>query len=86
MRLDQLEMAFESRAIKDKDVAAGVLMVKIAERRATLLGLNPVQGHAVHIIEHDRPTTSTSKLEDAINRIRGPNVPALGPAVSDKPH
>jgi hypothetical protein len=33
MRLDQLEMAFEGRAIRDRDVSAGVLMVKIAERR-----------------------------------------------------
>jgi hypothetical protein len=41
MRLDQLEMAFEGKAIKDRDPAAGALMVKILERRATLLGLNP---------------------------------------------
>jgi hypothetical protein len=34
MRLDRLEMAFEGKAIRDRDVAAGVLMVKIAERRA----------------------------------------------------
>src|SRR5215469_3641106 len=47
MRLDQLEMAFEGKALKDKDVAAGVLMTKILERRATLLGLNPPMGHAV---------------------------------------
>src|SRR5215831_14082084 len=36
MRLDQLEMAFEGKAIRDRDVAAGALMVKIAERRASL--------------------------------------------------
>ena len=41
MRLDQLEMAFEGKALRDRDVTAGALMVKIAERRATLLGLNP---------------------------------------------
>jgi len=44
MRLDQLEMAFESKALGDRDVASGALMVKIAERRATLLGLNPPLG------------------------------------------
>ena len=42
MRLDQLEMAFEGKALKD--VPAGVLMVKIAERRATLLGLESAAG------------------------------------------
>jgi len=49
IRLDQLEMAFGSKAILDRDVASGVLMVKIAERRATLLGLNAPLGHAVHV-------------------------------------
>src|SRR5215475_14658154 len=52
MRLDQLEMAFEGKALKDKDVPSGVLMVKIAERRATLLGLNPSPGFAVQVIQH----------------------------------
>jgi hypothetical protein len=53
MRLDQLEMVFESKALRDRDVAAGTLMVKIAERRATRLGLNPPLGHAVQVIQHD---------------------------------
>src|SRR5215470_3385032 len=53
MRLDQLEMAFENKALVDRDVPAGVLMVKIAERRATLLGLNPPLGHAVHVVQHE---------------------------------
>jgi hypothetical protein len=52
MRLDQLEMAFEGKAIKDRDPAAGALMVKILERRATLLGLNPPLGHAVDCRSH----------------------------------
>ena len=43
-------MAFESKAIRDRDVAAGALMVKIAERRATLLGLNPPIGHEVAVV------------------------------------
>jgi DNA invertase Pin-like site-specific DNA recombinase len=30
--LDELEAAFEGKAIRDRDVAAGGLMVKIAER------------------------------------------------------
>src|SRR5262245_14003084 len=71
MRLDQLEMAFEGKAIKDRDPAAGALMVKILERRATLLG--PVQGHAVQIIQHP-PTeqpNSTDRALAILDRIAG---------------
>jgi hypothetical protein len=73
MRLDQLEMAFESKAIREGDVAAGALLVKIAERRATLLGLNAPIGHAVQVIQHDLPNkpTSTERIRAAIDRIRG---------------
>jgi hypothetical protein len=73
MRLDQLEMAFEGKALKDRDVAAGVLMVKIAERRATLLGLNPPLGHAVYVIQHELPArkTTTDEIGDLIDSIRG---------------
>src|SRR5262245_25076859 len=52
LRLDELEEIFHSKAITDADVAAGALVVKIHERRATLLGLNPVTGHAVSIVQH----------------------------------
>jgi hypothetical protein len=71
MRLDQLEMAFEDKALRDRDVAAGVLMVKIAERRATLLGLNPMLGHAVHVVQHPpaHRETSTDKIERALNAL-----------------
>src|SRR5215813_6754982 len=68
MRLDQLEMAFEGKALKDKDVPAGVLMVKIAQRRATLLGLNPPQGHAVQVVQHDSTKKLTS-LEEVRARL-----------------
>src|SRR5215472_1039120 len=73
MRLDQLEMAFEGKALRDKDVPAGVLMVKIAERRATLLGLNPPLGHAVHVIQHEPSAkkTTTEEIGDLIDSIRG---------------
>jgi hypothetical protein len=72
MRLDQLEMAFEGKAIKDRDPAAGALMVKILERRATLLGLNPPLGHAVQVIQHEplEKPTSTDLLEAALDRIQ----------------
>src|SRR5215468_4136487 len=68
MRLDQLEMAFEGKAIRDRDVAAGALMVKIFERRATLLGLNPPLGHAVQVIQHE-PVEKLTSLEEARARL-----------------
>ena len=89
MRLDQLEMAFEGKAIRDRDVAAGALMVKIAERRATLLGLNPSPGFAVAVLQHP-PTeqqSSTERIHAAIERIAGkikPDEPE--DSESPKPH
>jgi hypothetical protein len=40
LHLDEIEEAFRDKAIEDRDVASGTLLVKIAERRAALLGLN----------------------------------------------
>jgi hypothetical protein len=72
MRLDQLEMAFESKAIKDRDAAAGALMVKILERRSTLLGLNPSPGFAVQVVQHPpaQQQTTTDEMLEALNWVR----------------
>ena len=43
-------------------------MVKIAERRATLLGLNPPLGHAVTFVQHE-PATRRTTLEEARARL-----------------
>jgi hypothetical protein len=43
-------------------------MVKIAEGRATLLGLNPPQGHAVQVVQHESTTRRTS-IEEARARL-----------------
>ncbi len=71
IRLDQLEMAFEDKALQDRDVAAGVLMCKIQERRATLLVLNAPIGHAVRVVSHppEHRETSTDKVERALNAL-----------------
>jgi hypothetical protein len=63
----------EGKALQDRDVAAGVLMVKIAEGRATLLGLNPPTGAMVAIVQHppSETMTSTDKIRAAFDRIRG---------------
>jgi hypothetical protein len=73
LRLDELEEAFRDKAIVDRDVASGALLVRIAERRATLLGLNPPLGHAVQVIQHEpeNKPSSTERLRAAIDRIRG---------------
>jgi DNA-binding transcriptional MerR regulator len=68
VELDELQQAFREKALVDRDVPSGVLLVKIHERRATLLGLNPMLGHAVHVVQHppEHRETSTDRLERAI--------------------
>ena len=51
-----------SKPAIDRDVPSGVLLIKVAERRATLLGLNPMLGHAVHIVQH-APVKRTLAME-----------------------
>ena len=88
MRLDPLEMAFEGKAIRDRDVAAGALMVKIAERRATLLGLNPPLGHAVQVVQHEavNKPTSTERIRAVLDQLIGkPSPPPPGDEPDDPP-
>ena len=79
VELDELQQAFREKALVDRDTAAGVHMVKIAERRATLLGLNPPIGHAVHVIQHEPPARKTSleevraRLDEFMGKIASPN-------------
>ena len=77
IELDRLQQAFRDKALEDRDVARGLLLLKVAERRATLLGMNAPQSPAVQIIQHE-PTaaqTSTDKIRAAIDRIRGKSLP-----------
>src|SRR5215471_16512824 len=71
VELDELRHAFRDKALVDRDVAAGSLMVKIAERTATLLGLNPPLGHAVQVIQHEplEHKTSTDRIHAMLDRI-----------------
>ena len=77
IELDQLQQAFRDRAVEDRDVGSGLLLLKVAERRATLLGKNAPQGHAVQIIQHEPAAaqTSTEEIRAAIDRIRGKSLP-----------
>ena len=77
IELDQLQQAFRDKALEDRDVGSGLLLLKVAERRATLLGMNAPQGHAVQIIQHEPAAaqTSTDKIRAAVDRIRGRSLP-----------
>ena len=69
LQLDELEVAFRDKAVVDRDVASGLLLVK---RRSTLLGLNAPLGHAVQVIQHEpeNKPSSTDRIRAAIDRIR----------------
>jgi hypothetical protein len=71
MQLDRIELAFVGKALRDLDVASGVLLVKVAERRATLLGLNAPIGHAVRVVQHppEHQETTTDRIERALNAL-----------------
>src|SRR5215469_17494125 len=74
MELDELQQAFREKAFVDQDTAAGGLLIKVAERRATLLGLNPPIGHAVQVIQHapaEKKKTSTQEMRDLLDDIMG---------------
>lgn len=76
VRLDQLEEAFAAQAMAG-DVPSGSLLVKIAERRATLLGLNAPLGHAVSIIQHEpaEALNSTEQTRKVLWELMHPNEP-----------
>jgi len=87
VELDELQHAFREKALVDRDVASGTLMVKIAERRATLLGLNPPLGHAVQVIQHeplDKPT-STQRIRAVLDELMDKRTSELQPDEPDDP-
>jgi hypothetical protein len=71
LHLDELEQAFREKALVDRDVASGVLLVKVSERRATLLGLNAPLGHAVQVVQHPpaNQPTNTDRIEAVLNAL-----------------
>lgn len=69
VKLDELQQAFRAKALDDQDIAAWTLLIKIAERRATLLGLNAAIGQAISVVQHppENQLTSTDKIKAALN-------------------
>jgi hypothetical protein len=73
-RLDQLLKTFFTRAIEKVDAQAGLLVVKILERKAALLGLDSPQKLDIVQVQAQKEPTQHEKIKDAIMRIaRGPN-------------
>ena len=64
IELDQLQQAFRDKALEDRDVGSGLLLLKVAERRATLLGMNAPQGHAVQIIQREPAAAQNLDRQD----------------------
>lgn len=52
LHFDELEQAFREKALVDRDLVSGVLLVEVSEREATLHPLNAPLGHAVHVVKH----------------------------------
>src|SRR5215468_6125992 len=69
LQLDQIEVAFREKAFGERDVASGMLLVKVAERRATLLGLNAPIGHAVAVVSAPPMARSTDAMQRSIDRL-----------------
>jgi hypothetical protein len=80
-RLDELVEVFHPKGLGG-DPICGALVVKIEERRSTLLGLNAPIGHAVSVVQQEpvEAPTSTDKIRAAFDRIRDKQVspPANG--------
>ena len=73
-RLDGLLETFYSRAIEKADAQAGLLVVKILERRALMLGLDSPQKLDIIQLQAQRQPSSHEKIREAIFRCaRGPN-------------
>jgi len=89
-RLEALMRPFFVRAIKDKDVAAGVLCCKLAERLSLLLGLDsPTRVDVVQLTAQREPSQH-QRIHDAIMRVARPeryanngNGPLLTPSADD---
>src|SRR5215831_11999735 len=76
-RMDELLKVFFTRAIEKADAQAGLLCVKILERKAALLGLDtPQKLDIVQVQAQEHPTSSFEKIHEMILRIgrRGRNL------------
>ena len=71
-RLDDIVVALYPKAINGDHASAG-LLIKLAQRRACLMGLDMPQAHVLHVMNNPPPDarTSTQKMSDAIDHLLG---------------
>ena len=73
-RLDELMKVFFKRAIEKQDCQAGLLVVKILERKAAILGTDAAQKLDIVQVQAQKEPSQHDKIKDAIMRVaRGPN-------------
>ena len=73
-RLDELLKVFLKRAIEKIDCQAGLLVVKILERKAAILGTDAAQKLDIVQVQAQKEPSQHDKIKDAIMRVaRGPN-------------
>jgi len=73
-RLDRLLEVFYKRAVEDVDTQAGLLCVKIMERKAAMLGLDSPQKLDIVQLQAAKEPTRHEKITAAIMRLRsGPS-------------
>jgi len=73
-RLDELLKVFLKRAIEKQDCQAGLLVVKILERKAAILGTDAAQKLDIVQVQAQKEPSQHDKIKDAIMRVaRGPN-------------
>ena len=69
-RLDELLKVFFARAIENADAQAGLLVVKILERRALLLGLDSPQKLDIVQVQAEKQPTRHELIRAAIMNLR----------------
>jgi hypothetical protein len=81
-RLDRLLEVFYKRAIEDVDTQAGLLCVKILERKSAMLGLDSPQKLDVVQLQAAKEPTQHEKITAAIMRLTNDQPPARREAVN----
>jgi hypothetical protein len=81
-RLDELLKVFFTRAVEKVDAQAGLLVVKILERKAALLGLDSPQKLDIVQVQAQEQPSSFDKIRDAIMRVAEQAPPAQREAIN----
>jgi len=80
-RLDELLKTFFARAVEKVDAQAGLLVVKILERKAALLGLDSPQKLDVVQVQAKAEPTRHQRIHDAIMQVVNSAPPAQRAAI-----